>query len=188
MSTPKEIGMSTGAVEGAMFTVNFVYKEPIGFQVQFPALSPCALQRMIIILNWQWSFRKQKADGSFQLFHIFSAFLAFFDITPKLRGIDRGKHLYAHLLEKVFRNFGVKYILAAIRFFHSYPRQFIRLRVGERQTPLMGDSRQRHSAYIGYRQSHSSEYPGGFILYRRINPGTNKITGRHGLSPCLHYA
>jgi hypothetical protein len=184
----EEIGMCAGTFEDAKFSIGFVHKEPIGFHVQFPAMLPCALQRMILVLRRQWSLRKQKSDGTFQLLHVFPAPFAFFDVTTKLRGIDGRKHLYTQLLEKVFRILGVKHVLAAIRFFHSYPRQLIRLRVSERQAPLMGYSGQRHSAHIGDRQAHRGEHLGSFTFYSRVNPGAYKITGWHGLPPCLPQA
>ena len=80
--------MSACTVKGAMLSDDLVHQEPIGFQVQFPAVLPCAPQRMILVLRRQWSFRKQKADGGLQFLHVFSALPAFFDITPKLRGVD----------------------------------------------------------------------------------------------------
>ena len=100
----KQISVSAGSGKKTFFPINGIDKEPVRFYMQLPVWFPASLQGMILVIGWNRSFfRKKQINDLFQLVHVVTTLRDFFHISFEMCGVDRDKHLYPQLPEKVCR-------------------------------------------------------------------------------------
>jgi hypothetical protein len=160
----KMVGMRTRPLEYDLILLQLIDKQPVCFNVTFPAACMVSNELMIAMERIKLFALNKCPSDNLELIEILSALSCFLNVPLELPGIDRGSHLDSQLPEHILSIFANHEVLAGVCTFECPSRGRIRNNHIERKPLAQRDLPVEKSYGLCGRESQITKYMFCFLF------------------------